>query len=89
MIITPAAVAAFKECITHPSNHGLSITPITDFFIPGEVVIPKHILARAYMDHINKPIPKLVLYIIMDEIYGVCTEKAADGCLGYRLKMNE
>ncbi|QIK58778.1 hypothetical protein G7050_02545 [Dysgonomonas sp. HDW5A] len=88
MNLTPETVSAYKELITNPQNHGLELTSITDFFIKSDKVTAKHILARAYIDHIQKPLPKVILYIIMDEIYGQCSEKADDGNLGYRLTFN-
>lgn len=86
--LCPETINAYKELITNPQKHGLDITPITDFFIESTVVIPKHLLAKAYIEHINKPLPKVILYIIMDEIYGCCREKDDNGDLGYKLIVN-
>lgn len=88
MHLTPEAVSAYKELITEPNKHSLELTAITDFFIESDKVTAKHILAKAYTDHIQKPLPKVILYIIMDEIYGQCFEKGDDGNLGYRLTFN-
>lgn len=88
MTLTPEVVSAYKELITNPKKHGLELTAITDFFIENDKVTAKHILAKAYADHIQKPLPKVIIYIIMDEIYGQCSEKADDGNLGYKLTFN-
>lgn len=88
MTITPKVIEAYKELLINPSKHNLTITPITECFKPSEKVTAKHILAEAYIRHINKPLPKLVLYIIMDEMYGTCMEKDLNGNLGYKLAFN-
>lgn len=85
MILTPETVSAYKELITDPQKHGLELIAITDFFVKSDKVTAKHILAKAYIDHIQKPLPKLILYIIMDEIYGCCRLKDENGNLGYNL----
>jgi len=73
--LTPETISAYKTVITNPKEHGLSFNAITDFFEQSETVTAKHELADAYIKHINKPLPKVILYIIRN--------------LGYYLKPKE
>ncbi|NDV96467.1 hypothetical protein D0T84_16320 [Dysgonomonas sp. 521] len=86
MVLNEQTVNAYKELLINPQKHNLKITSITDFFAPSEIVIAKDILAKSYIDHINKPVPKIIIYIIMDDLYGACIEKDSNnGNLGYKL----
>jgi hypothetical protein len=86
MVLNQETVAAYKTLITEPAKHGLiDIIPVTEFFEKSEKVTAKHILAKAYMDHVARDLPKVILYIIMDEIFGICDGKDEDGLLGYHL----
>ena len=89
MDLTPETISAYKELITEPKKYGLEITAITDFFCKSDKVTANHILATAYVDHIQKPLPKVILYIIMDEIYGCCSEVDENGDLGYNLMIKQ
>lgn len=87
MELTPAAIDAYKKLLTSPAEYGFfDYKPIREFFQESEEVTAKHTLAEAYIKHINRPLPKVVLYIIMDEIYGQCVHKDKNGNLGYKLK---
>lgn len=83
MNLTPALVASFKEAILDPSAHDLPFKPLKEYFQKSETVTAKHILAQEYMKIVN--IPKIVLYIIMDEEFGQCDGKDEKGALGYHL----
>lgn len=86
MELNQESIAAYKELITNPAKHGLKdITPLTEFFEKSDKVTAKHILAKAYMDHVARDLPKVILYIVMDEIFGICDGKDEDGLLGYHL----
>lgn len=85
MILTPERIAAYKELISNPSKHGLPITSINDFYEVSDTLASKYTLAKAYLVHVNNKIPKLILYIIMDEIYGESIDEK--GILGYYLKV--
>jgi len=86
--LTPETINAYKLCITDPKYQGLPFDAITNCFIKSGNVTAKHELAEAYINHINRPLPKVILYIIMDEIYGQCDGKDEKGNLGYHLKFN-
>jgi hypothetical protein len=83
MYLTPELVASFKTAIENPTEHGFAFKPFKDYWLSSDVVTAKHILADEYMKIVN--IPKLVLYIIMDEVFGQCRDKDKDGLLGYKL----
>jgi hypothetical protein len=83
--LTPQVVDAYRELITNPAKNGLELDAITDCFHVDSRVTAKHVLAETYIKHINKPMPKLILYIIMDELYGKYIGKGEDGHAGYRL----
>lgn len=78
-------MAAYKELMVNPSVHGLDFPPLSDCFESFEAGTAKHILFKEYLDKIKKPLPKIFFYIVMDELYPVV--KAADGNLGYKLKI--
>lgn len=83
--LTPEVINAYKTLITNPKEHGLEFKPLTECFEKSDLVTPKHILAKEYLDYIQKPLPKVILYIIMDEVFGICDGKAESGDLGYHL----
>lgn len=88
MNLTPEAVNAYKELMTNPAPHGLSFKPLAECFEECEKVTPKHILYERYLEYLQKPLPKVIFYIIMDELYGHFIAKDEDTKnLGYRLKL--
>lgn len=87
--LTPETVDAYKTLITKPKENGLQFDAITDCFEKSETVTAKHILAEAYIIHIDKPLPKVILYIIMDDLFGQCNGKDENGCLGYYLRFSK
>lgn len=88
MELNPQTVDAYKTLITNPKENNLPFDSITDCFDKSKDVTAKHILAKQYIDYIDKPLPKVILYIIMDQIFGQCNGKDANGDLGYYLKFN-
>ena len=84
--LTPETISAYKALITSPKDNGFEFTSITEYFEKSETVTAKHILAESYVNHINKPLPKVVLYIIMNEIYGQCIGRDENKIMGYYLK---
>jgi hypothetical protein len=84
--LTPETISAYKKLITNPKENGLPFDAIADCFEKNETVVAKHELADAYIKHIDKPLPKAILYIIMDDIFGQCNGKDGNGNLGYYLR---
>jgi hypothetical protein len=90
LILNEESIAAYKELMTNPTVHGLDMKTLKDCFRETENVTPKHILFEQYRDLIQKPIPKVIFYIIMDEVYGHLIGKDVHengGCLGYKLEI--
>ena len=86
MTLTPEAVAAYKTLMTKPKENGLDFPPLSEVFEATENATAKHILFQQYIDLIKKPLPKVMFYIIMDELYPQA--KAADGNLGYCIRVS-
>lgn len=89
--LTPGHVSAYKEILTNPEKNGFDFRPITECFIESETVTPKHELFNVYIDYLQKPLPKVMFYIIMDDLYGNLAGQAINaegkpGCLGYKLE---
>lgn len=88
MELNPQVIDAYKQILSNPSEHGFDFKPIKDCFEKSEKVTAKHILFNQFIEYIKKPLPKLIFYILMDEIFGVCNGKDESGNLGYHLQFN-
>ena len=86
MEINEQSIAAFETILNNPKDHGFSFMPLSEIFIEAEKPTAKHILFNQLIDYIQKPLPKIFFYIIMDKMHRV--GKADDGNLGYFLKLN-
>lgn len=87
------AINAYKTLLTNPKNHGFEFKPIQECFEEVEEVTPKHILYEQYIEYLKKPLPKVVFYIIMDDLFGNRLGKTDNKglykyYLGYKLKLN-
>lgn len=80
------SINAYKTLMLNPKENGLDMPALHDCFEEGEGT-PKHILFDQYIEKIQKPLPKVFFYIIMDEIYADKITKCADGNIGYKLKI--
>lgn len=59
-----------------------------NLYEPSEAVTPKHIMYGEFVKQTgHKHIPKLVYYIIMDQVFLASTGKADSGELGYKLQL--
>lgn len=93
MELSYSSIEAYKKLLTNPTNYGFEFKPIQECFEKVEEVTPKHILYEQYMEYLKKPLPKVVFYIVMDELFGDRIGKTGDKgiykCyLGYKLKLN-
>lgn len=86
IILCREVIEAYKTLLTQPGANGLSFKPITECFEKSETVTAKHILAKQFLTYLDKPLPKVILYIVMDQIFGLCDGKDSNGYLGYHLK---
>jgi hypothetical protein len=86
MILNVETIDAYQELLTNPAKNKLHFKPIKECFEKSEIVTAKHTLAEQFIEYVEKPLPKLILYIIMDQVFGLCDGKDEDGNLGYHLK---
>lgn len=84
MELTSEAIDAYKTIMENPSQYGFSFRPLVDCFVGSDDATPKHILFNEYLAYIQKPLPKVIFYIIMDQLYPQA--KAPTGEFGYRIK---
>ena len=89
MELNEATINAYKTLIIKPKENGLPFESLTECFEKSDKITAKHILARQFIDYIDRPLPKAILYIIMDEIYGPCQGKDENKDLGYYLKFKQ
>lgn len=86
MNLTPEVVKAYRDILVNPEKHGSPFKSIDDIFDPSSTAIPKHIVFKEYIKIIDRDVPKVIFYIIMDGIFA--QRIADDGNLGYLLKFN-
>jgi hypothetical protein len=86
MTINEQSISAYKQILTNPAEFNMPFKSIDDIFEPSSTAIAKHIVYEKYQRIIDRNIPKLIFYIIMDGIFA--QRKADDGNLGYLLKFN-
>lgn len=81
--ICKETVAMAKECLLS----GKLFEPFDQLFIPSENVTAKHELFDQFVKHTGCLIPKIFVYIVMDEIFGSPCFKDQNGNFGYKLKI--
>ena len=87
MQITPAVIEAHREALTNPKEYNIDITPLKECFEPSETATPAHVLHKQYESRIDRDVPKMIFYIIMDKAYTSTKAKAPNGDMGYKLKI--
>ncbi|MCX6216520.1 hypothetical protein [Spirosoma sp.] len=65
----------------------MDFKPIQECFQPSDKVTAKHLLFEQLISLIKVPLPKVIFYILMDEMYGDTIGKSEDGCAGYALSV--
>lgn len=85
--ISPGLVNAYQQILENPVKNGFDFKSIKEYFQPCEEVTAKHILAESYIKYLDKPLKKVILYIIMDNVFGQAQFKDSKGNLGYKLKI--
>lgn len=86
MNLTPETVAIYEDLLDNPGKYNCSYKPLKDCFVSCDEAIAKHILFKQYKDYLQKPLPKVMFYIIMDKRYQISL--APDGNLGYNVKLS-
>lgn len=88
MVLSKETVNAYKECLTNPQQHGLGFKPLSECFEISETATPKHTLYEGFLNYLQRPLPKILFYIIMAELYGDFIDNdPITGCIGYKLKL--
>jgi len=63
---------------------------IKQYFLPSETCIPKHLLFKEFTEGTKwERLPKIIFYILMDELSETSIGKAANGDLGYFLELKK
>lgn len=69
-------------------EHAKKEVQIEQYFDPSETAIAKHIVFKEFTEITKwKSLPKIIFYILMDELYTV--GKAPDGNLGYKVILKQ
>jgi hypothetical protein len=82
--VTPQTVQLAKDILQ--SGIDGKFPPFKECFEWDVTVVAKHELYEQYRDFTGCQIPKVFVYIVMDQLFGVPAHKDAKGNLGYKLK---
>lgn len=92
IILTKETVAQYTDFLVNPKKYGCDYKPMKECFTKSDHYEPQHLLYNQYINYIQKPLPKLVFYIIMQEqfpnYYGKDTREGTRHDFGYKLKLN-
>lgn len=83
--ICPETIAIAKDVLMS----GEKFPSLDNCFEKSATVTAKHILFEQHRDRFKHSIPKVFVYIVMDQVFGLCTGYAADGSAGYHLKLKD
>jgi hypothetical protein len=83
--LTPAAIEAYKEAVSNPSKHNLKMRLFAECLQKSETITASHILFDAYHKNENHKVPKVIFYMLLEDIYGQAQGKDGDGYAGYFL----
>jgi len=71
-------------------EHAKKELQIEQYFQPSETCIPKHLLFKQFTEGTQwKGFPKIIFYILMDDLFASTISKAPCGNLGYSLKFKQ
>lgn len=69
-------------------EHAKKEVNLQQYFARSEKCTPKHLLFKEFIEKTKwKGLPKLIFYILMDELYPRSIAKAPNGDLGYLLEI--
>lgn len=69
MQLNKDTINQYKDFLENPQKYNCNYKPIKECFAPSKYVTPQDKLYELYVAHIDKPLPKAVFYIIMQELY--------------------
>jgi hypothetical protein len=87
--LSSETVDAYKELMISPKTHGLEMPSLSECFEEADTATANHILFDEYIKRVQRPVPKIVFYILMNELYRPNLVKCADGNYGYKLKLTD
>jgi len=86
MQLTPGAVSAYNTLLNDPKKYLLNFPSMDECFEVSDLVTDKHVLHQEYIKYINRDVPKVIFYIIMDEKYASrLVKNPVTGNAGYSL----
>jgi hypothetical protein len=86
MVLNEATVGMFRSLVLHPEQHGLPFPTLKECFEVATSAKANHLLYEDYLLLIeNRPLPKVIFYILMTEVFGPMNGKDEKGNLGYLL----
>jgi len=86
MNVTTELVSVYRDMLANPSKHNLPFQSFREIFLPSDDAIAKHEVHDTYQKIINREIPKIIFYIILDGIFPQKNDEK--GNLGYCVKFN-
>jgi hypothetical protein len=84
MELNTETVSAYRELLANPKKHNLPFPSFRDLFLPSDDAISKHVVHAEYEKRVDRNIPKVIFYILLDEIFPQKNDDS--GNLGYCLK---
>ena len=89
--LTPSIIGRFTDFLVNPEKWDCTYKPLKACFVEGDHYEPQHLLYRQYVDYIQKPLPKVIFYIIMQEQFpeyrGTDDRPGMSGDIGYKLRL--
>lgn len=90
IVLTPEVIEFYKDAVLNPSKYNLNkMRPLSECFQPSEVIVALHLLFEAYNKNENHKVPKVIFYMVFEEMYGQVQGKDANGYAGYYLSFKE
>lgn len=81
-------VEAYRINLIDPKANGLTFDPLAEYFDKSETVTSRQVLAKQYTDYINVNIPKVILRVVMDDLFKKYKCRDKNGNNGFYLKFN-
>jgi hypothetical protein len=88
MNLTKDTIAVYTDLLTKPNEHGLDIPALSEVIETTEEATAKYLIYELYLVRVGRSkhvIPKVVFYIIMDNLYPI--KKDEGGYLGYCVRV--
>ncbi|MBX7242582.1 MAG: hypothetical protein K1X92_12645 [Bacteroidia bacterium] len=63
-------IGEYTEILNNPQDYGLDMKPFKAYFQKSDEVTAQHELAEQFRNDINSNVPRLVIYILLQEHFG-------------------